>query len=107
MEFSSIYVYIALRTGTYLKINYICFLVMDPKMIGREVVGDLLLTRITRHHKAVAVGFSPTMFQEVDKGSLIVCNNVLLETLRYTVTRAVEDGTFHRCGVVLLVDEEA
>ena len=39
-------------------------------------------------------------------GSLIVCDNVLLETLRYTVARVVEDGTFHRCGVVLHIDEE-
>ena len=71
-----------------------------------EVGGDLLLTRITRPHKAVAVGFSPNMFKEIDEGSLIVVDNVLLETLRYTVARAVEDGTFHRCGVVLLIDEE-
>ena len=77
MEFSNIYVYIALRTGTYLKIKYIRFLVMYPRMIP-EVGGDLLLTRITRPHKAVAVGFGPTMFQEIDKGSLIICDNVLL-----------------------------
>ena len=43
--------------------------------------------------------------------SILVCialrkDNVLLETLRCTVARAVEDGTFHRCGVVLLIDEE-
>ena len=79
---------------------------MDPRMIA-EVGGDLLLTRITRPHKAVAVGFGLTMFQEIDEGSLIVCDNVFLETLQYTVTRAVEDGTFHRCGVVLLIDEGA
>ena len=78
---------------------------MDPRMIS-EVGGDLLLTRITRPHKAVAVGFGPTMFKEIDKGSLIVVDNVLLETLRYTEARAVEDGTFHGCGVVLLIDEE-
>ena len=71
-----------------------------------EVGRDLLLTRITRPHKAVAVGFGPNMFKEIDEGSLIVVDNVLLETLRYTVARAVEDGTFHRCGVVLLIDDE-
>ena len=78
---------------------------MDPRMIS-EVPGDLLLTRITRPHKAVAVSFGPNMFKEINEGSLIVVDNVLLETLRYTVARAVEDGTFHRCGVVLLIDEE-
>ena len=35
-----------------------------------------------------------------------ICDNVLLEKLQYTVTRAVEDGTFHRCGVLLIIDEE-
>ena len=80
---------------------------MDPRMFS-EAGGDLhlLLTKITRPHKTVAVGFGPDMFKQIDEGSLIVADNVLLETLRYTVARAVEDGTFHRCGVVLLIDEE-
>ena len=46
-----------------------------------EAGGDLLLTKITRPHKAVAVGFGPDMFQQIDEGSLIVVDNVLLETL--------------------------
>ena len=78
---------------------------MDPRMFS-EGGGDLLLTKITRPHKAVAVGFSPDKLKQIDEGSLIMVDNVLLETLRYTVARAVEDGTFHRCGVVLLIDEE-
>ena len=76
---------------------------MDPKMIG-EIGGDLLFTKVARPHKALMVSFGPSLFQ--DKGSLIVCDNVLLEMLQYTVTRAVEDGTFHWCGVVLVIDEE-
>ena len=78
---------------------------MDPLMIG-EIGGDLLLMKVTRPHKAMTVSFGPTLFQDINKGSLIICDNVLLETLQYTVTRAVEDGTFHRCGVVLVIDEE-
>ena len=74
-------------------------------MIG-EIGGDLLFTKVTRPHKALMVSFGPSLFQDIDKVSLIVCNNILLETLQYTVTRAVEDGTFHRCGVVLVIDEE-
>jgi len=70
---------------------------MDPKMIG-EVGGDLLFTKIARPHKALMLSFGPSLFQDIDKGALIVCDNVLLEKLQYTVTRAVEDGTFHRCG---------
>ena len=78
---------------------------MDPKMIG-EVGGDLLFTNLTRPHKAVMLSFGPSLFQDIDKGALIVCDNVLLEKLQYTVTRAVEDRTFHRCCVLLIIDEE-
>ena len=56
---------------------------MDPRMIG-EIYGDLLFTKVTRPHKAMMLSFGPSLFQDIDKGSLIVC-----------VTRAVEDGTFH------------
>ena len=58
---------------------------MDPRMFS-EGGGDLLLTKITRPHKAVAVGFGPDMFKLIDEGSRIVVDNVLLETLRYTGT---------------------
>ena len=75
---------------------------MDPRMIG-EIGGDLLFTKITRPHKALMVNFGPSLFKTIDKGSLIICDNILLKTLQHTVTRAVEDGTFHRCGVVLLM----
>ena len=78
---------------------------MDPRMFS-EAEGDLLLTKISRPHKSMAVNFGPDMFQQIDEGSLIVVNNVLLETLRSTVARAVEDGSLQRCGFVLLIDEE-
>ena len=74
-------------------------------MIG-EIGGDLLFTKITQQHKALMVNFSPGLFKTIDKGSLIICDNTLLETLQLTVTRAVEDGSFHRCGVVLIIDED-
>ena len=74
-------------------------------MIG-EIGGELLFTKITRPHTARMVNFSPGLFKIIPKGSLLVCDNNLLEQLQLTVTRAVEDGSFHRCGIVLIVDEE-
>ena len=74
-------------------------------MIG-EVGRDLLFTKLTRPHKPVMLSFGPSLFQDIDKGALIVCDNILLEKLQYIVTRAVEDRTFHRCGVLLIIDEE-
>ena len=68
------------------------FLVMDPNMIG-EVGGDPLFTKLTRPQKEVMLSFGPTLFQDIDKGALIVCDNVLLEKLQYTVTRAEEAHT--------------
>ena len=74
-------------------------------MIG-EIVGDLLFNTITRPHKVLMVDFGPGLFKTIDKGSLIICDSTLLETLQHTVTRAVEDGTFHRCGIVFLLDQD-
>ena len=88
-----------------IKCNTNMFLVLDPRMLT-DAGGDVLLTKISNPHKSMAVNFGPGMFQQVDKGSLIIVDNILLETLRSTITRAVDDGSFHRCGVVLLVDEE-
>ena len=62
-------------------------------MIG-EIGGDLLFTKITRPH------FGPGLFKTIDKDSLIICDNTLLETLQLTVTSA------HRCSVVLIIDED-
>jgi hypothetical protein len=81
------------------------FLVLDPRMLT-DAGGDVLLTKISNPHKSMAVNFGPGMFQQVDKGSLIIVDNILLETLRDTVARAVDDGSFRRCGFGLLVDEE-
>ena len=78
---------------------------MDPRMFS-EAGGDLLLTKISRPHKSMVVNFGPDMFQQIDQGSLIIVDNVLLETLRSTVARAVEDGSLQWCGFVLLINEE-
>ena len=52
------------------------------------------------------VSFNPGLFNTLPRGSLLICDNALLEQLQLAITRAVEDNTFHRCGVVLVVDEE-
>ena len=64
-------------------------------MIG-EIGRELLFTKITLPHTARMVNFSPGLFKIIPKGSLLVCDNNLLELLQLTVTRAVEDGSFHR-----------
>ena len=74
------------------------FLVLDPRMLT-NAGGDVLLTKISNPHKSMAVNFGPGMFQQIE-------DNILLETFQSTVARAVDDGSFHRCGVVLLVNEE-
>ena len=74
-------------------------------MIG-EIGGELLFTKITRPHRARMVNFSPGLFKTIPNGSLLVYDNNLLEELQLTVTRAEEDISFHRCGIVLIVDED-
>ena len=43
----------------------------------------MLFTKLTRPHKAVILSFGPSLFQDIDKGALIVCDNILLEKLQY------------------------
>ena len=78
---------------------------MDSKLL-KDAGGDVLLAKISNPHKSMAVTFGPGMFQRIDEGSLIIVDNILLETLQDAVARAVDDGSFRQCGVVLLVDEE-
>ena len=40
-----------------------------------------------------------SLFQDIDKGALLVCHNVFLEKLQYTVTRAVEEGSMEEVAV--------
>ena len=74
-------------------------------MVG-EIGGEMLFSKITRPHTPRMVSFNPGLFKTLHRGSLLICDNVLLEQLQLAITRAVEDNSFHRCGVVLVVDEE-
>ena len=81
-----------------IRCNTNMFLVLDPRMLT-NAGGDVLLTKISNPHKSMAVNFGPGMFQQIE-------DNILLETFQSTVARAVDDGSFRQCGVVLLVNEE-
>ena len=81
------------------------FLAIDGRMVG-EVGGDMLFSKVTRPHNPKMVSFKPGLFSTLPKGSLLICENVLFEQLQLTITRAVDDGSFHCCGLVLVIDEE-
>ena len=70
---------------------------MDSRLLT-DAGGDVLLTKISTPHKSMAVTFGPGMFQRIDEGSLLIVDNILLETLQDAVARAVDDGSFRRCG---------
>ena len=78
---------------------------LDSRLLT-DAGGDVILMKIPTPHKSMAVTYSPGMFQHIDEGSLIIVDNILLETLRDAVAHAIDNGSFRRCGVVLLVDEE-
>ena len=78
---------------------------MDSHLLA-EAGGDVLLTKIPTPHKSMQLTFGPGMFAHVDEGSLLIVDNHLLETLRDAIVRAVDDGSFQRCGVALPVGEE-
>ena len=76
---------------------------MDPRLLS-EAGGDILLAKIPSPHKIVQLTFQPGMFTTIKAGSLLVVDNIFLENLRDAVARAVQDGSFHQCGLVLLVN---
>ena len=78
---------------------------MDSRLLA-EAGGDILLVKIPSPHKTMQLTFGPGMFTNIEEGSLLVIDNHLLENLWDAVTRAVQDGSFRRCGIVLLVEQK-
>ena len=66
----------------------------------------MLFSKVTRPHIPKVVSFKPGLFTTLPKGTLLICDNQLFEQLQLTITRAVDDGSFHRCGLILVIDEE-
>ena len=76
---------------------------MDSRLLA-EASSDVLLAKIPSPHKTMQLTFGPGMFVNIGEGSLLVVH--LMENLRDAVARAVEDGFFRRCRIVLLVGAE-
>ena len=78
---------------------------MDPRLLS-EAGGDILLAKIPSPHKIVQLTFQPGMFSTIEEGSLLVADNIFLENFQDAVVRAIQDGSFCRCGLVLMVGAE-
>jgi hypothetical protein len=72
---------------------------MDPRLLS-EAGGDILLAKIPSPHKIVQMTFEPGLMAD----NILLEN--LLENLLDAVVRAAQDGSFRRCGLVLLVGAE-
>ena len=66
----------------------------------------MLVTQIPSSNKIDQQKFGPGMFINLQAGSLLVVDCGMLENLWHAAARAVEDGSFRRCGLVLLVDRQ-
>ena len=64
----------------------------------------MLVARIPSSNKIDQRKFQPGMFTNLQTGSLLVVDCVKLENLRDATARAVQDGSFRLCRLVLLVD---
>ena len=71
-----------------------------------EAGGELLQAKLPNHLKLDKVNFTPGMFNDIEAGSLLIVDDIRLEDLRDAAARAVEDGSFQRCGLVVLMDVE-
>jgi hypothetical protein len=87
-----------------LKIKLI--LVVDPQLLS-EAGGDMLVAKIPSPNKIEQLKFQPGMFFNLQAGSLLVVDCSMLENLRDVTAGAVQDGSFKRCGLVLLVNVKA
>ena len=64
----------------------------------------MLVAKIPSPNKMKQLKFQPGMFFNLQAGSLLVADCRLLENLWDATIRAVQDGSFKRTGLVLLVD---
>ena len=64
----------------------------------------MLVARISSSNKIDKRKFQLGMFNKLQGGSLLVVDCVMLENLRDATARAVQDGSFRRCGLVLHVN---
>ena len=78
-----------------LKIKLI-FLVVDLQLLS-EAGGDMLVAKIEQRK------FQPGMFYNLQAGSLLSVDCSMLENLWDAIARAVQDGSFQRCGLVLYI----
>ena len=63
-----------------------------------------MVARISSPNKIDQRKFQPGMFHYLQAGSLLLVDCNMLENLRDATARAVQDGSFQRCRLVLLVD---
>ena len=76
------------------------FLVVDPQLLS-EAGGDILVAKIPNPNKIDQRKFQPGMFYNIQAGALLLVDCSMLENLRDAIARAVQDGSFQRCGLVL------
>ena len=70
-----------------------------------EFGGPLMFGKLTRPFTATSTDYSlPTMFKDIKRNALLIVDNTMLYTLVNAVPAVVEGGYFHRCGVVVLID---
>ena len=97
------FLYTILKNVYGLENKIIFFLVVDPQLLS-EAGGDMLVTKIPSPNKIEKRKFQPGMFFNLQAGSLLVIDCSMLENLRDATARAVQDGSFKQCGLVLLVN---
>ena len=64
----------------------------------------MLVARIPSSNKIDQQKFQLGMFINLQAGSLLVVDCAMLENLRDVTARAVQDGSFRWCGLVLVID---
>ena len=87
----------------YLDLKIKLFFFSRPQLLS-EAGSDMLVAKIPSPSKMKQLKLQPSMFFTLQAGSLLVADCRLLKNLQDATVRAVQDGSFKRCGLVLLVD---
>ena len=98
----TVYMYKANKHSEIVEINIIYFLVIDPMLLS-QIGGELLLSKL--NSPVHQVKYLPGMYNEISPGAMLVVDGRLADQLRDAMIRAVQQGSFKRIGVLVLLDK--
>ena len=97
----TLYIYKAYKHIEIVEINIIYFLVIDPMLLS-QIGGELLLSKL--NSPVHQVKYLPGIYNEISPVAMLIVDGRLADQLQDATIRAVQQGSFKRIGVLVLLD---